>query len=289
LELVEGVRRYRCRIDLKTGQARLTRTDDLAADPENSPEIEMAKAQTSLKEAGRFSFRFANVDDRLCLWINEGLLSSGFVSFGAGAEFDSPANHLPQDADLTPVGVAAVGASVVLSDLVIERDIYYRADRVNNDAGNFMGSSSEVDENLPLHDLLKDPKAWGDLYEMNSRRAEFEALGPDEFFVMGDNSPRSQDSRLWPNQVRRATNRHAVDRKALIGKAFFIYWPHGIPFLNEGRGFKVRGHKPIPQAIQPNMPNWMRDQIAKEWRESNEYPEYVAPFYPQWDRWKRIR
>ncbi|MBM4074642.1 MAG: hypothetical protein FJ267_03255 [Planctomycetes bacterium] len=59
--------------------------------------------------------------------------------------------------------------------------------------------------------------------------------------------------------------------------------------MNEGRGFKVRGHKPIPQAIQPNMPNWMRDQIAKEWRESNEYPEYVAPFYPQWDRWKRIR
>ena len=29
-------------------------------------------------------------------------------------------------------------------------------------------------------------------------------MGQDEFFMMGDNSPRSKDSRLWSN-VRRAT------------------------------------------------------------------------------------
>ena len=55
-------------------------------------------------------------------------------------------------------------------------------------------------------------------------------MGNDEFFMMGDNSPRSKDSRLWSN-VRHAVHRYAVPHMALVGKAFFIYWPHGIPFL----------------------------------------------------------
>ena len=237
LELVEGVRRYRCRIDVPSGQATLTRNDDLAADPSAAPEIELAKANTSITGPGTYTLRFANVDDRLCLWVNDGLLGSGLVSFGSGAEFEAPANRRPQEADLTPVGIAAQGLVVRVSDLLIERDIYYRADSVSNDAGVFGGHESEIDESLPLRDLLIDPKAWGEMYEDKFHRAEFRQLGPDEFFVMGDNSPRSQDSRLWPNSRRHAANRHAVNRQALIGKAFFVYWPHGVPFLNDGHGF----------------------------------------------------
>ena len=111
------------------------------------------------------------------------------------------------------------------------------------------------------------------MYEKISRRggAEFHELASDEFFVMGDNSPRSADSRLWPNQVRHARNRHAVNRTALIGKAFFIYWPHGIPFLNGGKGFMVMSH------------------TGQNEQEASAYPEYSFPFYPQWWRWKRIR
>ena len=41
-------------------------------------------------------------------------------------------------------------------------------------------------------------------------------LGSNEFFMMGDNSPASADSRYWGK----------VDRRLLIGKALFIYWPH---------------------------------------------------------------
>ena len=103
---------------------------------------------------------------------------------------------------------------------------------------------------------------------------EFGALSADEFFVMGDNSPRSQDSRLWPNR-RHAHNRHAVPRQALLGKAFFIYWPHGIPFLNGGKGFRILNHSAY------------RDHRGDPVVET--YPEYEFPFYPQWWRWKRIQ
>ena len=51
----------------------------------------------------------------------------------------------------------------------------------------------------------------------------------DQFFVLGDNSPRSKDGRFW------GTNNHWVPRKLLIGEALCIYWPHSwnrIPYVN---------------------------------------------------------
>jgi signal peptidase I len=52
-------------------------------------------------------------------------------------------------------------------------------------------------------------------------RLEFD-LGPDQFFVLGDNSAASKDSRLW-------LECHHVDRSLLIGKAMAIFWPHAVP------------------------------------------------------------
>ena len=42
---------------------------------------------------------------------------------------------------------------------------------------------------------------------------------PDKFFVLGDNSAKSKDGRLWGPE-------YWVSRELLIGKALFIYWPH---------------------------------------------------------------
>jgi signal peptidase I len=285
LELNEGVRRYRCSINPTTGTATLTRSDDLAADPATAPQIELAKAQTPIKGAGTYTLRFANVDDRLCLWVNDNWLRSGLIDFGPGAEYDAPSNRRPQDADLRPAAFTAQGLAASVSTLLLERDIYYRAENVSNDAGNYSPPHHEVDEGLRLREALVDPQQWGDIYENNSQKVEFRQLEANQFFVMGDNSPRSQDSRLWPNEVRHAPNRHAVERQALIGKAFFIYWPHGIPFLNGGHGFTLIGHRPVP----PNEGQFNRDQFPEEQKEAWEYPEYSIPFYPQWWRWKRIR
>ncbi|WP_010584204.1 signal peptidase I [Schlesneria paludicola] len=271
LELVEGVRRYRCQVDVNTGTATLLRNDELSADPYLT-DVVMASAPTPIRGAGKYTLTFANVDDRLCFWVNGGWLRSGLIPFGEGAEFMAPANRNPQPADLNPAGFAVSGMTANVSNLLLQRDIYYRAESVpNND---YDAHEQELSESVRIRDSLTNPAEYGDLYSRKSREATFRALSSDEFFVMGDNSPRSQDSRLWPNS-RHALNRHAVPRQALLGKAFFIYWPHGVPFLNNGKGFKILNHSPY------------QDQMGKPYVDT--YPEYVFPFYPQWWRWMRIR
>ena len=59
--------------------------------------------------------------------------------------------------------------------------------------------------------------------------------------MLGDNSPQSKDSRGWDSNDRdwdTVSHRETweVPRCLLTGKAFFVYWPHGVPF---GRNIAV--------------------------------------------------
>ncbi len=63
-------------------------------------------------------------------------------------------------------------------------------------------------------------------------------LGPDQFFVLGDNSPSSKDGRLWDQidpDVREQIDPTVgiVPRKLMLGKAFFVYFP--APYSAGGR------------------------------------------------------
>ena len=60
-------------------------------------------------------------------------------------------------------------------------------------------------------------------------------LEADQFFMLGDNSPRSEDGRWWANPGKGNNGsiytKGIVPREYLVGKALFVYWPAGFrPF-----------------------------------------------------------
>jgi signal peptidase I len=181
---------------------------------------------------------FANADCELRLWVD-----------GKLVEFDRPTtyddlnlkNEIPQSAasdpgDLAPVGIGSKGAAVEAAHLRVLRDIYYIADttvegeyRVD-DYGRFGYVPSLSRRELAR--FWSSPELWrtpDGTSVFETREAEVFHLGPDQFFVLGDNSPASSDARLWPGQ-------NYVDRELLVGKALFVYWPHPlrlfIPFTD---------------------------------------------------------
>ncbi len=146
---------------------------------------------------------------------------------------------IPTQADLSPLGIAAEGAAVKVSHLKVLRDVYYIA--VNNKGlPQRLCPPPEEFESPPN---LANPADWPSKFaEMNRRPCSDIVLKPrndahpekDQFFVLGDNSAQSADGRLWGGE-------QWVERELLIGKALFIYWPHGwqIPYV------------PLPFNIRP--------------------------------------
>ncbi len=268
IDLNAGVRKYQCEINLKTGEATVFLIDKMLADDEKR---ELGKGSTTISGAGTYQITFANVDQRLCLWVNGKL-----INLGQDVNYHAPSLVQAQDSDLIPVGIAAKNVEAKIAHLSLYRDIYYRSERLEKGTSNNFSYRERhyPESNNPgeLKSLLIDPANWSKKYEESSNGpAIFEKLNDDEFFVMGDNSPRSQDSRLWGNN-RGAERRHAVPRDALIGKAFYVYWPHGVPFMNDGKGYSFWNHKVAPnKSADPP------------------YPNYSAPFYPQIKRMRRIR
>ncbi|MAT15713.1 MAG: signal peptidase I [Planctomyces sp.] len=266
VELNEGVRQYRARFDLQSGQVQIYMLDHFLADSE---ERLVGTAESTVVAGDTYDIRFSNVDNRLCLWVDDDL-----VEFDQPLNYEAPGFPGPRERDRVPVGIAARGADIVVSDLLIQRDIYYRANAVPGRFGKPQDVTIQGMGENDSHDLYTnraDPETWWKTYIRNTDDYSlvFEQLADDEYFVMGDNSPRSKDSRLWEND-RRAVHRHAIKESSLVGKAFYIFWPHGLPIGNDGKGYAIRYH---------------RDNFNNK----TDYPTYTAPFLPQIGRMERIR
>jgi signal peptidase I len=213
LELVKAGLAHRCTIDLASGAAVVTRGD-----------VELARWDTPMKGPGRYKVEFGNVDDRISLVVN------GSPVGGEGIEFESQeAVPIPTVADLAPAAIAVRNGSVVATDLVLKRDIYYTQSPGRIDYG-IVWEERYPRTAVELFDFLADPSRFPSLANVRSREYE---IGPDRYFMMGDNSPRSKDSRgwgtddsAWDSSERKS---HEVPRQLLTGKAFFVYWPHGVP------------------------------------------------------------
>jgi signal peptidase I len=231
IELVEGGVPNRCEIDLATGLATLYHGETRLGEP----------APTPLKDTSWHDVTFANVDDRLTLWVD------GRTPFGDGLAYSdgSEAHPAPTKADLDPVGIASQGSPVAVSGLVLKRDIYYTQDPGHSDyAGLDLRRADDrpaytaADRAARLFDALADPDRFAELGRLEVR--DF-VIRPGHYMMMGDNSPRSKDSRGWgtEDQLRYNETRGwdpnlreswEVPESLLIGKAFFVYWPHGKPF-----------------------------------------------------------
>ena len=285
VELVEGPETYQCEINIDSGKVTLWSFPTPIDAGEEVTRNEVAIGQTDFSGAGSYEVCMANVDDRVCLWVDGTL-----VEFDRPTEFECSDVPAPTDRDLCPVGIALQGASGEVSELIVKRDIYYRNDVIDfkkDDRGYRQGQMQPVEEisgftRSALQQNLNSPANWSEIYnhesaENNYRYGQFGEyqLADDEYLMFGDNSSMSKDSRLFDYFSRPLhgvfSNRYAVREEDLIGKALFIFWPHGVPFLRNGEGFPVWAHK------------------GREDMDPKNYPSVRAPFYPNIQRMKKIR
>ncbi|MCC6125542.1 MAG: signal peptidase I [Pirellulales bacterium] len=215
LELVKGGRKFQCRIDAGSGLA------EFSIDGLEKSQFDH-RTPTVVKGPGKYELKFANCDRRLYLWINGGIVLM--------ADYPDLRNDIPDRSDLQPAGIASRGVKLKAGHIKLFRDIYYVAANAEthnrqlkvNDPGHFYNITMCDYKIWPpgiksgdYADFFADPRQW-QAFEDNNMEQVFFSTKDDQFFAMGDNSAKSADGRTWG----------VVPRKLLIGKAFFVYWPH---------------------------------------------------------------
>ena len=117
LELSKGVDRFQARWDLSTGTCTLVR---LSKEQGKKEPEELDRKETSLKKPGSYRLRFANVDERLTVWVD------GSLPFGDGVPYSPPKEGGKSTGnDLEPASIGVQGAAVNVEDLSLWRDTYY--------------------------------------------------------------------------------------------------------------------------------------------------------------------
>ncbi len=195
--------------------------------PNESSKLLAARQLPPFRTGKGVEVAFENVDYRLALRINgEEILSSS----------DDPTSPAYYAADLkglrrlhgaragmpgtkpgTPPRLYGLSGPFAVTHLHVERDAYYYHE-------------------APMHALAL---RWGPKSGWASPESPV-LLRANEFFMLGDNTAASKDSRLWDVVGEHLKDRGesfqlgTVPRDQLIGKAFFVYWPSGyrLPWLS---------------------------------------------------------
>jgi signal peptidase I len=130
-----------------------------------------------------------------------------------GYDFDSRQPQYPT------IALAGQGSAFKFKQVAVYRDVHYTNEQHGSE------KTKRGTEGLPF--ILKE----------------------NEFFVLGDNSPESFDSRFWNETGKRNGKAEpyrmgVVPRDYLIGRAFFVYWPGGYHLADW-----------MPYAVIPNFAN----------------------------------
>jgi len=170
--------------------------------------------------------KFANVDHQLMFEFNGNELS---VDLGTTPDAMDPEGGSPAQDSASAKSVQAPpraeifgSGSLTLSHVALFRDVHY--------TGREGGRPARAVEDHPF------------------------TLSEDEFFVLGDNSPNSEDGRWWgqPDVASKGWDpprAGIVPRYYLVGKALFVYWPSGFEF-------------PWPQALKDTLIANSRQNMA---------------------------
>ncbi len=152
--------------------------------------------------------KFSNVDHVLTL-----AFGGDKLSYDLGRE---PNDAGPRRTDIEPEVKILGAGNITISHTAIFRDLYYTSRSPNSN------KAGRATEGNPL------------------------TLEADQFFVLGDNSPRSEDGRWWSSPGKGNNGKiypeGIVPRNYLVGKALLVYWPAGFrPFIS------------FPLALVPNV------------------------------------
>jgi hypothetical protein len=226
LELSKAKSRFRARWDVANGICTLVRVD------ENQKEVELASAPTSFKGKGtKRRLRFANVDDRLTVWVDSTLAFRGGAYPDGGVNLDkSDLDIVPSRNDFEPASIGLSGeARVGVDSLKLFRDIYYtnfdfdahketvREDPVRDSHNDVRGNFSLLTFPQGASVKLPDENGFEDWQKSWQQAQRFNTLyvQPGHYLCLGDNSSHSADSRTWG----------LVPERLMLGRALVVYWP----------------------------------------------------------------
>ncbi len=210
---------YTVEISPRRGIGRALRTSLLTR---QGPEVLGTWAFRSWRRNWPVEVSFANVDRRLEVCFDGAVVWQH--AFDGPAATAAWARAQGYDAGPPLVRIGASQVRLDLCHMAVHRDVYYRDDEFIRAQTSFGRS---------IRSPYADYPAW-------ASRDNPMLLRQNEYFVLGDNSPQSYDSRLWWQMGEHLANRPepyrvgTVPADQMIGQAFFVYWPNGYRIFGYG-------------------------------------------------------
>jgi len=209
-------RQHEFRADIGAGRAMIRMR------PEGGEWKTLADGSAPALRAGRVTnVEFANVDQALELWV------------GGKRILHATYEWSPEERLAWTTGEQHGNDS--MSDTALANAATYRYGGANI-SWDFEGSPVTVYRMGVDRDLFYQPTIYHGAGPTNRMPAfathprNLATTGKDQFFFLGDNSPASEDSRLWtkvdPEVAEQIDpTRGFVDRRMILGRAFFVYFP----------------------------------------------------------------
>lgn len=217
-------------------------TTEMRMRPQEDPDgwTDQVSAEAPAIEPGRvYSVEFWHVDQAMTVFVNGRQVGPRLeyewtpaerVEWSFGVPYEAWLKRTPALQPVPPsLRWTFDGSPLTIHRMQVDRDLYYRPDTLT--------TQTRKNPTQPEYEDLVEPRtpAFGTHPDKPA------LLGPDQYFMLGDNSPASSDSRLWGNPhplVARQIDDSpfVVNRKLLLGKAWVVYFPAPYPISENGRG-----------------------------------------------------